>query len=132
MSRDPYLDVRRCVRSFQRYPLLSQLTIVDLREVENTLSQTRELYTSYLRLKSTSNNQQVISEARQELETSLGLLEVDIEDLEDSVTAVEESGTRWGLSYEEVQSRRRALEDVIADVRVCQPLLRCGLLQSTK
>lgn len=87
-------------------------------EVENALAQTRDLYTSYLRLARTSNNQHLVSEAKQELATSLGLLEIDIEDLEGSVTAVEESGTRWGLSYEEVQSRRRALENVKADVRV--------------
>jgi hypothetical protein len=60
----------------------------------------------------------LIAEAKQELATSLGLVELDIEDLEQSVTAVEESGTRWGLSYEEVSSRRRALENVKADVRV--------------
>lgn len=94
------------------------MTVAFYREVENALSQTRDLYTSYLRLARTSNNQQLISEAKQELATSLGLVEIDIEDLEDSVTAVEESGTRWGLSYEEVQNRRRALEDVKADVKV--------------
>ncbi|KAJ9120761.1 hypothetical protein QFC22_002693 [Naganishia vaughanmartiniae] len=97
MSRDPYLDVKR--------------------EVDNALAQTKDLYTSYTRLSATSNNQQLISEAKQELETSLGLLEVDIDDLEESVTAVEESGTRWGLTFQEVESRRRALEDVKAVVR---------------
>ncbi|KAI5454050.1 hypothetical protein NCC49_005041 [Naganishia albida] len=97
MSRDPYLDVKR--------------------EVDNALSHSRDLYASYLRLARTSNNQQLISEAKQELTISLGLVELDLEDLEESVTAVEESGTRWGLSYEEVQSRRRALENVKADVR---------------
>jgi hypothetical protein len=76
----------------------------------------------------TSNNQQLISEAKQELTTSLGLVEIDIEDLEDSVTAVEESGTWWGLSYEEVQSRRRALEDVKADVKVCSAELAVARL----
>ena len=60
----------------------------------------------------------MIGEARQDLETSLGLLEVDIEDMEDSVKAVEESGSRWGLSYEEVQRRRRTLESIKADVKV--------------
>ncbi|KAJ9105253.1 hypothetical protein QFC21_001619 [Naganishia friedmannii] len=97
MSRDPYLDVKR--------------------EVDNALAQTRDLYTSYTRLSTKSNNQQLISEAKQELETSLGLLEVDIDDLEESVTAVEESGTRWGLTFGEVESRRRALEEVKAVVR---------------
>lgn len=60
----------------------------------------------------------MIDEARQDLETSLGLLEVDIEDMEDSVKAVEEGGSRWGLSYEEVQRRRRTLESIKADVKV--------------
>lgn len=44
------------------------------------------------------------------------------------MTAVEESGTRWGLSYEEVQSRRRALEDVKADVKVCSAELAVARL----
>lgn len=88
------------------------------REVDNALAQTRDLYASCNRLSTTSNNQQLIAEARQELETSLGLLEVDIDDLEESVTAVEESGTRWGLTFGEVESRRKALEDVKAVVRV--------------
>jgi hypothetical protein len=93
--------------------------------VENAQSQSRELYTSYLRLNSTSNNQRVIAEARQDLETSLDLLQVDIDDMEDSVKAVEESGSRWGLSYEEVQRRRRTLENVKADVKVCLKSHRC-------
>ncbi|KAJ9107048.1 hypothetical protein QFC19_002917 [Naganishia cerealis] len=88
--------------------------------VEGSVSRrqkTQDLYTSYNRLSTTTNNQQLISEARQELETSLGLLEVDIDDLEESVAAVEESGTRWGLTFAEVERRRKALEDVKAVVR---------------
>lgn len=99
--------------------VILDVTAVNSREVENAQSQVRELYESYLRLNSTSNNQRVIAEARQDLETSLDLLEVDIDDMEDSVKAVEESGSRWGLSYEEVQRRRRTLENVKADVKVC-------------
>ena len=60
----------------------------------------------------------MIGDARQDLETSLGLLEVDIEDMEDSVKAVEESGSRWGLSHGEVERRRRTLESIKADVKV--------------
>ena len=59
-----------------------------------------------------------MSEAHQDFDTQLRCLLLDIEDLEASVLAVEESGDRWGISHYEVKARRRFLESVRGEVKV--------------
>lgn len=54
-----------------------------------------------------------------------GLL-LDVEDLEASVQAVEETGSRWGISESEVRSRRKFLESVKEEVRVRMVLEEVG------
>ena len=50
-------------------------------------------------------------------------LEADLEDLEESVRAVEDAGSRWGMEEGEVSRRRRFVERVKGEVDVsCSPL----------
>lgn len=58
-------------------------------------------------------------EARKELQGTLALLEADLEDLEESVRAVEQTGDRWGIEEHEVRRRRQFVERIKAEVRVC-------------
>ena len=60
----------------------------------------------------------IAEDARRDLETQFQNLLSDIEDLEASVEAVEESGVRWGISDEEVKARRSFLKAVKAEVSV--------------
>lgn len=48
----------------------------------------------------------------------MSLLEADLEDLEESVRVVEETGERWGIEVGEVQRRRGFVERVKGEVRV--------------
>lgn len=45
-------------------------------------------------------------------------LEADLEDLEESVRAVEDAGSRWGMEEGEVTRRRRFVERVKGEVNV--------------
>lgn len=114
MSRDPYHDVKS--------------------EVEHALSSARSLHSSYLRLSANTTNSSQLSnkasktpssrqralqdEALSELRDSLGALQTDLEDLEFSVVAVEESGDRWGVEEEEVTRRREHLDAIKREVEV--------------
>lgn len=97
------------------------------REVDHTLAHTHKLLASYQRLlagpsPSTSGNRRtLLSEARDELLSSLDVLEGDIVDLEDAVEALEagqRGGGGWGLGMEEVRRRRGELEGVKREVAV--------------
>ncbi len=57
-------------------------------------------------------------EARKELQGTLALLEADLEDLEESVRAVEQTGDRWGIEEHEVRRRRQFVERIKTEVRV--------------
>ncbi|ORY26857.1 t-SNARE [Naematelia encephala] len=89
MSRDPYEDVKR--------------------EVEHNLSTTNTLYETYRRTPDQST--------LDELKNTVQLLQGDIEDLEESVRAVETIGDRWGIGAQEISRRRAFVERVKADVR---------------
>lgn len=85
----------------------------------------RSLASSYRRLQqqnrstsSTSGQQSIEQEAKEDFETQLQTLEADVDDLEASVEAVEESGDRWGIQIEEVRRRRAFLNQVKREVQV--------------
>ena len=88
-------------------------------EVEQNLSTTHSLLDSYDRLASNStSSSSTFIEAQEELRGTLALLEADLEDLEESVRAVESTGDRWGIDEGEVKKRRGFVEGVKAEVRV--------------
>jgi uncharacterized protein YlxW (UPF0749 family) len=84
----------------------------------------RTLASSYQRLQqrrqsqTTSSQSNIIEEARRDLQTQIQNLLSDIEDLEASVEAVEEGGSRWGISDGEVRERRDFLKSVKGEVSV--------------
>ena len=95
-------------------------TLITSSEVEANLSSTHSLLSSYDRIASTSSSKSspAVIEARDELRGTLSLLEADLEDLEESVRVVEETGERWGIEVGEVQRRRGFVERVKGEVRV--------------
>lgn len=98
MSQDPFLS--------------AQADILDL------LKQSRPLLQSYLRIRSSASsaNSPELVEARHELENTLTDLSADLQDLVDSVRAVEGDPHRYGLDYAEVGRRRKLVEDVGKEV----------------
>lgn len=82
------------------------------------LEQSRPLLSSYLRIRSSASsaNSPELVEARQELESTLTDLSTDLQDLVDSVKAVEHDPHRYGLDVPEVNRRRKLVEDVGKEV----------------
>ena len=80
----------------------------------STLTATRSLLSSYLRIRSlaTSASSPELIQARKELENNVRDLSSDLEDLGDSVRAVEKDPFRFGLDIEEVGRRRKLVQDV--------------------
>ena len=94
MSDDPFLQVQADVLSL--------------------LDTTRPIFSSYLRIRSSASspsNPQLV-EARQELESNLTDLSTDLQDLIDSVKAVEGDPYKYGIDIDEVSRRRKLVEDV--------------------
>ncbi|KAK4622367.1 t-SNARE affecting a late Golgi compartment protein 1 [Fulvia fulva] len=85
-------------------------------DVLSLLDQTRSQLKSYLRIRSTSSASPELVEARQELESTLTDLSADLQDLVDSVKAVEGDPYRYGLDVAEVGRRRRLVQDVAKEV----------------
>ncbi|KAJ0415680.1 t-SNARE [Aspergillus carlsbadensis] len=87
-------------------------------EVLSTLNTTRPLFSSYLRIRSLakSPSNPELQQSRSELETTLTDLTADLDDLVESVRAVEQDPYRYGLELEEVQRRRQLVDDVGAEV----------------
>ncbi|KAF2163497.1 hypothetical protein M409DRAFT_26108 [Zasmidium cellare ATCC 36951] len=83
-------------------------------DVLSLLQQTRPLLSSYLRIRSSasSSTSPELVEARQELQSNLTDLSADLQDLVDSVKAVEGDPYKYGLDVAEVSRRRRLVEDV--------------------
>ena len=82
------------------------------------LNQCRPLLQSYLRIRSSASsaNSPELVEARQELESTLEDLGADLQDLVDSVRAVEGDPYKYGLDVDEVNRRRKLVEDVGKEV----------------
>ena len=98
MSQDPFLS--------------AQADILDL------LKQSRPLLQSYLRIRSSASsaNSPELVEARHELENTLTDLGADLQDLVDSVRAVEGDPFKYGLDHAEVNRRKKLVADVGQEV----------------
>jgi t-SNARE syntaxin family protein len=100
--------------------LTPQLT--PLSDVLTQLTQTRALFTSYLRIRSlssvttTNSPSPELTSARTELETSLSTLAEDLADLVASVHAVQDDPYKYGLEIEEVARRKRLVDEVGGEV----------------
>ncbi|KAL4888601.1 SNARE domain protein [Aspergillus ambiguus] len=87
-------------------------------DVLSTLQTTRPLFSSYLRIRSlakTPDNPE-LQQSRTELETTLTDLSADLDDLVQSVRAIEQDPYRYGLELEEVQRRRKLVDDVGGEI----------------
>lgn len=87
-------------------------------DLQDLLAQCRPLLQSYLRIRSSASsaNSPELVEARHELESTLTDLTQDLQDLVDSVKAVEGDPTRYGLSVSEVGRRKKLVGDVANEV----------------
>ena len=85
-----------------------------------TLSQTRPLFTSYLRIRSLAPSGQGPSpellSAHHDLISSLRTLNDDLSDLRESIEAIQQDPYKYGLEIEEVSRRRRLVEEVGGEV----------------
>lgn len=91
-------------------------------EVQTSLQAASTLRASYLRIRSTARGEsEELVWARNELKATLAALEADLEDLEESVKIVEQTGARmFGLEEREVLDRRAYVSRVrreIQDIR---------------
>ena len=82
-------------------------------DILNALKQAKSLFASYLRIRSlaSSTSSPELSQARKELESTVKDLSVDLQDLIDSVKAVEGDPFRYGLDIDEVGRRRGLVKD---------------------
>lgn len=102
-------------------------------DVLSLLAQSRSHLSSYLRIRSTSSQQSPeLHSARTDLETSLYDLSADLQDLVDSVNAVEGDPRRYGLTPQEVNRRRGVVNDVKGEVEEMQRQLEAQVEQSPK
>ena len=88
------------------------------RDVLSALTTTRPLFSSYLRIRSlaTSPSNQELLQARTELESTLQDLSSDLRDLVESVRVIEHDPYRYGIELDEVERRRKLVEDVGAEI----------------
>ncbi|KAI4140651.1 MAG: hypothetical protein L6R39_005705 [Caloplaca ligustica] len=92
----------------------------------STLNTTRSLFSSYLRIRSlaSSASSPELAQARSELESNLHDLSSDLQDLVDSVKAVESDPFRYGIDIDEVGRRRRLVQEVGGEVEDMQEELK--------
>ena len=78
----------------------------------------RPLFNSYLRIRSLTTNASSpeLASARSDLETALSALADDLADLVQSVQAVENDPTQFGLSAHEVTRRKRLVQEVGGEI----------------
>ncbi|KAJ3480489.1 hypothetical protein NLI96_g8313 [Meripilus lineatus] len=87
-------------------------------EIQSSLATASTLRASFLRIRSTAReDSEELVWARNELKATLAALEADLEDLEESVKIVEETGARlFGLEESEVISRRQYVSHVRREI----------------
>jgi len=87
-------------------------------EIQSSLQSASTLRASYLRIRSTAReDSEELTWARNELKATLAAMEADLEDLEDSVRIVEETGPRmFGLEDSDVTERRRYVNFVKREI----------------
>lgn len=90
------------------------------------MNTTRSLFASYLRIRSlaSSVSSPELIQARKELESTVQDLSSDLQDLVDSVKAVEADPFQYGLDIDEVGRRRKLVGDVGAEVEDMRTELR--------
>lgn len=83
-------------------------------DILSLLQQSRTSLSSYLRIRRSASSASTpeLVEARQDLEDILTDLSTDLQDLVDSVKAVEGDPYRYGLDIDEVSRRRKLVSDV--------------------
>ncbi|KAE8147048.1 SNARE domain protein [Aspergillus avenaceus] len=136
-------DCKRRVRSWSVKPALiddggcelnyeAQNFLRDI-DVLATLQTTRPLFSSYLRIRSLakSPSNPELQQARSELEATLEELTADLDDLVESVRAIELDPYRYGLELEEVQRRRKLVEDVGSEIEKMREELQRTVTNST-
>ena len=98
-------------------------------DVLATLESTRPLFTSYLRIRSlaTSPSSYELIQARKELEGNLQEMTTDLEDLVQSVRAVEKDPFRYGLDVDEVSRRSNLVKEIGSEL----DSMRTELLNTT-
>ncbi|KAE8346072.1 hypothetical protein BDV24DRAFT_91716 [Aspergillus arachidicola] len=101
-------------------------------DVLATLQTSRPLFSSYLRIRSLakSPSNPELQQARSELETTLTELTADLDDLVESVRAIEQDPYRYGLELEEVQRRRKLVEDVGGEIEQMREELQKAVTSS--
>lgn len=89
-----------------------------LSDALSTLNTARSLFTSYLRIRTlaSSSLSPELIQARKELESTVQDLSLDLQDLVDSVKAVEADPFQYGLDITEVSRRRKLVGDIGAEV----------------
>ena len=94
--------------------LLIYSLLISYSDVLTTLTSTRHLFSSYLRIRtlSTSATSPELQQSRADLKSNLQTLTADLADLLESVSAVESDPYRFGLDVAEVQRRRQFVKDV--------------------
>ena len=90
------------------------------------MNTTRSLLASYLRIRSlaSSVSSPELAQARRELESTVQDLSFDLQDLVDSVKAVETDRFQYGLGIDEVSRRRKLVSDVGTEVEEMRKELR--------
>lgn len=108
---DPFLQAQAYVRSIRTR--LSR-TNRRHRDVLTALRHAKSLCSSYLRIRSlaSSASSPELTQARTELESTVKDISADLQDLVDSVKAVEGDPFRYGLDIDEVGRRRKLVKDV--------------------
>lgn len=98
----------------------------------STLQSSRPLFSSYLRIRTLAKDPSnpELKQARSELEITLSELSADLDDLVESVRAIEQDPYRYGLELEEVQRRRKLVDDVGAEVEKMRQELRQTVFNS--
>lgn len=98
-------------------------------DVLSTLNTTKSLFASYLRIRSlaSSASSPELIQARRELESTVQDLSSDLQDLVDSVKAVEADPFQYGLDLEEVSRRRRLVAKAGAEVEEMRKELRATM-----
>ncbi|KAJ5104606.1 hypothetical protein NUU61_001953 [Penicillium alfredii] len=101
-------------------------------DVLSTLQSSRPLFSSYLRIRSLakSPSNPELKQARSELETTLTELSADLDDLVESVRAIEQDPYRFGLELDEVHRRRKLVDDVGAEVEKMRQELKQAVSSS--
>ncbi|KPI41220.1 Syntaxin-6 [Cyphellophora attinorum] len=90
-------------------------------DVQTTLTQTRTLFSSYLRIRTLasarpSQKSEELVQARTDLEENLATLSADLQDLLESIAAVEDDPYRFGLDTVEVGRRKGFVRETAGEV----------------